>query len=175
MKKRYMLLIVTALALGGALLLKRSPTEDINESNEEAFIRPRSTTKPDSAPQTRKSVAVAVSEAASVAELPSLDEFPTISDLQNLSEDEVHHTPEAVLNGGRLVGQLIDRAEKNPALREKTVLLLKSCAESDEVVTAVRAVCWKNTVDQMKNWRVFVPLSDMKVPPQVLELSSQLP
>ncbi len=174
MKKRYFILLVAVLALG-AFYLKNTPSsEEISASDSEVINRPQST-KQHLVAKTIKQTAVSAVQSTSVPELPSLDEFPTLADLQDLSEDEVHHTPEAVINGGRLVGQLIDRAEKNPPLREKTLQLLKSCAESDEVVTAVRAVCWKNTVSQMKNWRVFIPLSDMKVPANVLELSSQLP
>ncbi len=175
MKKRYLILIAAVLGLG-AVLLKNPPSpEEIVEPDEETLTRPQEFKKEDLVAKPMKKPAEVGVPAGQAPELPSLDEFPTIADLKDLSDDEVHHTPEVVMNGGRLVGQLIDRAEKNPALREKTLQLLKSCAESDDVVTAVRAVCWKNTVTQMKNWRVFVPLSDTKVPANVLELSSQLP
>lgn len=104
-----------------------------------------------------------------------LDKLPTLEDLRLLSEEEVHHTPQAILDGGRVIAQLIEKAENEPVLREHTVNLLLECAEAENIAASIRAVCWKNTISSIEKWKVFVPISNAKISPRVQELSSRLP
>lgn len=101
--------------------------------------------------------------------------LPTIESLQSLSEEEVHHTPQAIRDGAAVIGTMLENAEKNPELREKTVQFLFECAQNDSLVNSIRAICWKNTTDQLKTWKVFVPVSEAKIPDRVMEISNSLP
>lgn len=114
-------------------------------------------------------------EKAVTQETQILDELPTVDDLRNLSEEETHHTPAAIREGGKVIARLIEKAENNPELREKAIHVLHDCAKSETIATSIRAVCWKNTVTYIGKWKVFVPVSQTKLPPRVLELSSKLP
>ena len=104
----------------------------------------------------------------------ALKELPTLDDLKDLTADEVHHTPRIISEGGALIGELIDRAEKDPARREETVKFLKSCAEEEGVAPQLRAVCWNKTLNQISEWNVFIPISDANVPEEIKSLGNQL-
>lgn len=104
----------------------------------------------------------------------SMKELPTLDDLKNLSFEEVHHTPEMISEGGALIGELIDQAEKDPTRREETVKFLKGCAEEESVVPQLRALCWNKTLNQISEWKVFVPVTDANVPEDIKALGSQL-
>lgn len=105
----------------------------------------------------------------------ALNELPTLADLQSLSEEEVHHTPEVVMEGGKLVGEILEQAEKNPARREETVKFLAKCSEAQDVVPAVRAVCWKKTLTQINEWKVFIPVTELNVSDEIKSLGARLP
>lgn len=104
-----------------------------------------------------------------------MNELPTAGDLQNLDKEELHHTPEIVLEGGMMVGRLIEKAETDLKRREPTLGFLKSCAENAEVLPQIRAVCWKKTLSLIPEWKIFLPIADAKVPEDIRTLASQLP
>lgn len=105
----------------------------------------------------------------------SMNELPTLSDLEGLTDEEVHHTAEFILEAGRKIGLLIEEADSNPVKREETLKFLKSCAENVDLVPAIRAVCWKKTMSQITIWKIFLPISDAKVSDEIKNLASQLP
>ena len=105
----------------------------------------------------------------------AMDELPTVNDLSNLSTEELHHTPEMVLEGGMLVGEMIEKAEADPARRQETLKFLKDCAENNDVVHQIRAVCWRKTLAQIPEWKLFLPISDANVPDDIKDLAMKLP
>lgn len=103
-----------------------------------------------------------------------MNELPSKEDLQNLSEEDVHMTPEIVTEGGMKIGRLIDKADKDPVRREATLSFLKGCTENEEVIPQLRALCWNETQNQIQDWQIFIPISDAKVPEDIKSLSSKL-
>lgn len=172
MNKKHLsiVLIVIALLIGAMIFLRQNPDVDVTSPEIESSteVRPAVESKPDD-------IIAAPKDDEEGAAPMDLDSLPTLDDMKDLSSDEVHHTPEVVLESAREIGRMIDAAEKNPELREKTVKFLLECAEASNVVASIRAVCWKNTMNGVSNWKVFVPVSEAKVPDNIKNLANQLP
>jgi hypothetical protein len=149
--------------------MKQKPVESTAETTPETTIVEEQPSEP---VKGNEIVAAPKDEEDSIMDIGSL---PTLDDMKELSPEEVHHTPEAVLESAREIGNMIENAEKNPELREKTVKFLLECSEADNVVASIRAVCWKNTMNGVTNWKVFVPVSSAKVPDNIKDLANQLP
>lgn len=176
-KKKLSILIIIALLIGAVMILKQksSPTSTVTEietesdkhtehdhdSHETHTEQEPTLTQPESSAPVELSVA--------------MKQLPTMKDMEGLTEEEVHHTPDAVVEGGMLIGSLLEEAEKNPAKREETLKFFKSCAENSELMPAIRAVCWKRTLDQIPEWKIFLPISDADVPEDIKSLSSKIP
>lgn len=104
----------------------------------------------------------------------SLKDLPTMGEISNLSEEEVHHTPSMIRDGGAILGKIHAKAESDPARRPETLSFFKECAEDEEVVPALRAVCWNKVMTLIPEWKIFLPISDAKVSDEVKNLASQL-
>lgn len=104
-----------------------------------------------------------------------MSDLPNLADVENLSEEDVHETPEIIIRGGMRIGELIEAAQNDPSKREATLLFLKGCAESDDLVPAIRALCWKKVLSHTPRWNIFIPLSDANVPEEIKNLSSEIP
>ncbi|MFA5584334.1 MAG: hypothetical protein WDA09_08975 [Bacteriovoracaceae bacterium] len=104
-----------------------------------------------------------------------LKSLPTIDDLKNLTEEEVHHTPEIIKEGGELVGTIFDEAQKDPTKRMSAMNFFKKCAEDDQVAIPIRAVCLNRVYKLIPEWEIPVPMSDSKIPDEVLDLAMNLP
>lgn len=167
--KRIHLLIMAALLIGGAVLMTNKTV------HEERISAAQTETKFQASAIEEKKQPSKPEEKAVTQDTQILDELPTVDDLRHLSEEETHHTPVAIREGGKIIAKLIEKAENNPEIREKAVHVLHDCAKSETIATSIRAVCWKNTVTYIGKWKVFVPVSQTKLPPRVLELSSKLP
>lgn len=105
----------------------------------------------------------------------TMEALPTVDDIRKLSEEEVHHSPVAVKEGGLLIGEIHEAAQKDPARREETLKFFKSCAENSELLPAIRAVCWKKTLSQIVEWKIFLPIADADVPEEIKALAMRLP
>lgn len=101
--------------------------------------------------------------------------LPKVSDLKDMTDEEVHHTPMMVKEGGLLIGRLHEAAQVNPKRREATLKFFKNCAENDELLPAVRALCWKRTISQIVEWKIFLPISDAKVSEEIKALATKIP
>lgn len=104
----------------------------------------------------------------------AFQELPSAEELKNLDEHEVHLTPDVVKNGGAVVGSMIDKAQQEPGRREETMQFLLRCAEARDLVPAVRAVCWRNILDNIPHWDVFVPVTEAQVPEDIKSLAMKL-
>ena len=101
--------------------------------------------------------------------------LPIIDDLQNLSPEEVHHTPELIKDGGELIGRIHAEAESDATKRVDAMSFFKKCAEDEQIVTAIRAVCLNKIYKLVPKWQIPVPLSDSEISKDVLELALKLP
>lgn len=105
----------------------------------------------------------------------TMEALPTVDEIRKLTEEEVHHSPVAVKEGGLLIGELHEAAQKDPARREDTLKFFKGCAENSELLPAIRAVCWKKTLSQIVEWKIFLPVADAEVPEDIKDLAMRLP
>lgn len=170
MNKKHLtiLLIIIALVIGAMFFLRSEPELTSASPDKSAEVKTDEVARPDE-------IVAAPKDDEEGTTPMDLDSLPTNDDIKDLSPEEVHHTPELVLESAREIGKMIDAAEKNPELREKTVRFLLECAEASNVVASIRAVCWKNTMNGVTNWKVFVPVSEAKVPDNIKNLANQLP
>lgn len=101
--------------------------------------------------------------------------LPTIDDLQQLSAEEVHFTPELIKEAGGVIGRIQDEAEKGPAKRTAAMHFFKKCAEDQEMVPAIRAVCLKKILKLIPVWQIPVALSDELISQDITDLAAKLP
>jgi len=101
--------------------------------------------------------------------------LPIIDDLKNLSEEEVHHTPEIIQDGGELIGRIHQEAENDSTKRIDALSFFKKCAEDQQIVTAIRAVCLNKIYKLVPEWKIPTPLADSEISSEVLELALRLP
>lgn len=101
--------------------------------------------------------------------------LPIMDDLRNLSEDEVHHTPEIISDGGELIGRIHEEAEKDSTKRSDAMSFFKKCVEDQHIVTAIRAVCLNKIYKLVPEWQIPAPLSESEISKDVLELALKIP
>lgn len=104
-----------------------------------------------------------------------LKSLPIVDDLQNLTADEIHHTPEIIKNGGELIGKIHDEAELDPAKRVDAMNFFKNCTEDKQIATAIRAVCLNKIYKLVPAWKIPAPLSESDIPSEVSDLALKLP
>lgn len=175
--QKLLLFIIITLIIGVMIFLQdRSATETTVEEDVQAVqtvqekIPMKVETQPEMIPEE-------VAKTNQLAEELSqkMKALPKVSDLKDLTDEEVHHTPMMVKEGGILIGRLHEAAQVNPKRREETLKFFKSCAENDELLPAVRALCWKRTTSQIVEWKIFLPISDARVSEEIKALATKIP
>lgn len=175
--QKLLLFIIITLIIGVMIFLQdRSATETTVEEDVQAVqtvqekIPMKVETQPEMIPEE-------VAKTNQLAEELSqkMKALPKVSDLKDLTDEEVHHTPMMVKEGGILIGRLHEAAQVNPKRREETLKFFKSCAENDELLPAIRALCWKRTTSQIVEWKIFLPISDAKVSEEIKALATKIP
>lgn len=101
--------------------------------------------------------------------------LPTIDDIQGLTEEEVHYTPEVIKEAGGVIGRIHDEAENDPAKRVAAMQFFKQCAEDQQMVPAIRAVCLKKILKLVPVWQIPMPLSDKLISQEITDLVAKLP
>lgn len=104
-----------------------------------------------------------------------LNTLPTAEDFKTLSYEEVHHTPEIIKNGGAIIGRIHSEAQEDVSKRVSAMNFFKSCAEDEELVPAIRAVCLKKIYKLIPEWKVPVILSEERISKEVADLSMKIP
>lgn len=104
-----------------------------------------------------------------------LNSLPTAEDFKTLTYDEVHHTPEIIKNAGALVGRIHSEAQANTSKRASAMSFFKSCAEDEQVIPAIRAVCLKKVYKLIPEWKIPVILSEEKISKEVADLAMKIP
>ncbi|MFG1481527.1 hypothetical protein ABMA79_07935 [Halobacteriovorax sp. HFRX-2_2] len=103
-----------------------------------------------------------------------LNDLPIAADLQKLTLKEVHHTPELIKDAGELIGEVHAKAQVDPAKRASAMKFFKDCAEDNEVVRPIRAVCLKKVYKLMPKWKIATVISHEKIPENVSALAFKL-
>ncbi|ATH07120.1 hypothetical protein BIY24_03955 [Halobacteriovorax marinus] len=105
---------------------------------------------------------------------PKLQELPTFSEIQNLSNEDVHHTPDLVKRAGVVIGEVHQSAQVRPVLRPSALKFFTQCAEDDETIHSIRALCLKKVISLIAEWKLSSPISLSKIPPRVFALASKI-
>ncbi|MCM2350879.1 MAG: hypothetical protein NDI69_12725 [Bacteriovoracaceae bacterium] len=173
---KLLFLIVAILIIGVAIFQKNQViSPDIVEETPETKPVKKAVTEVEvKSPEAANEAQVVSGESAKEYE-EAMEALPTVDDIKKLSEEEVHHSPVAVKDGGLLIGEIHEAAQKDPARREGTLKFFKSCAENSELLPAIRAVCWKKTLSQIVEWKIFLPIADADVPEEIKALAMRLP
>lgn len=100
--------------------------------------------------------------------------LPTKDDLVNLSPQEVHHTPEMIMEGGEVIGKIHQEAELDPTKRSKAMSFFGQCAEDREIATALRAVCLSKVYKLVPRWQIPAAFT-LEISAEVEELALKLP
>lgn len=87
-----------------------------------------------------------------------LKQLPTIADLQNLTDEDLHYTPEVIREGGELIGRIHQEAADDPSKRQDALVFFKQCAEDTGVAVPIRAVCLNKVYKLMPEWKIPVTL-----------------
>lgn len=104
-----------------------------------------------------------------------LNTLPIVADLQKLTLEEVHHTPELIKDAAELIGSIHAQAQAQPIKRASAMKFFKDCAEDNEVVRPIRAVCLKKVYKLMPEWKIATVISHEKIQESVSALAFKLP
>ncbi len=174
------LLLAFILVTASAFLLWKvsRPSLDVIEETKVSVDAKNTTGKEaESLVDNQKSISVPHREASDFPD--RLDHYfkalPTMDDLKNLTEEEVHHTPEIIKNGGELIGRIHDEAENDPAKRSDAMNFFKRCAEDHQIAVVMRAVCLNKVYKLIPVWKIPVPLSEANISDEVSDLALKLP
>jgi hypothetical protein len=103
-----------------------------------------------------------------------LNELPTTEDIKNLPPEQTHHTPDIIMSAGKNLGGALEKAEQNPERRQGTLQFFLQCAEDENIVPQVRALCWNKLMTKIPEWNLFVPVANAKVGEDIKNLAAQL-
>lgn len=73
--------------------------------------------------------------------------LPTEEDLQKLSSDEVHFTPQKILEAGVELGRIAELLEQSPGLASEALLFYKKCTLENRFPVSIRALCYSHWRD----------------------------
>jgi hypothetical protein len=157
MKKRAASLVIVVSGIAWWLTLP-SPPPSLTTSTPDPVATPQSPAAP--LPDTKK-----------VEALVEIDELPSLPDFSTLTEEEVHQTPEALIQAGEAIHKMIAAAEVEPQKRKATLSSLLDCAANKEYPKALRAQCYREGLSGIQRWDVTMSLSDYAIPVDIQTLS----
>lgn len=97
-----------------------------------------------------------------------------LAQTRRLTADEIHDTPTSILESGRHLGEVWEKAHARPERRQAALKFYLRCAEDAQLPVPVRATCWRKLNDGASAWREFVPFADADVPEDVRGLALEL-
>lgn len=100
--------------------------------------------------------------------------LPLKAEVEKMHDEEVHHLRELNNRLGKAVGELSEAANQDPRRREQTLQFFLRCAEDSEIIDSARALCWWKLTNKINEWKVFIPLSDAKVPLDIQRLAASI-
>lgn len=135
---------------------------------------PSLTTSTPNSVTTPQAPAAPLPAAVKAEALVEIDELPSLPDFSTLSEEEVHQTPEALIQAGEAIHRLIAEAETEPRKRKATLSSLFGCAANEEYPKALRALCYREGVSGIQRWDEAISLSDYSIPLEIQTLAQKV-
>lgn len=90
-----------------------------------------------------------------------LRELPTREDLKSLSPQEVHRSPQILMDAGLALGQVAERLDQNSELIHEALGFYQDCAGNAELPSSVRALCFSNLESRSKAAGIEIPWDDL--------------
>jgi hypothetical protein len=103
-----------------------------------------------------------------------LKTLPEFQQMQDLSEEEIHHTPEMLLAAGENIGDLLQVAQAQKSLQPLALQFLVECAQAKHVAVAVRAVCLSRSLQMGRLWQLPVNVEPSRLNAEVSRLAGRL-
>jgi hypothetical protein len=72
----------------------------------------------------------------------ALQSIPTVQELRKLTKEQLHFTPESVLNAGLEIGTAAEYIDKHPELSDDGLDFYEKCATGVNHPTSIRASCY---------------------------------
>ncbi len=100
--------------------------------------------------------------------------LPSFEDMKSLSEEEVHGTPEIVLQAGGIIGEVELGAQKDKSQRALAMIFFRNCAQDSALVHSARALCLNKVYTLIPQWKVPVFFKPELIPDVVKKLALRL-
>lgn len=97
----------------------------------------------------------------------AMQRLPRVAEIRKRVKD-FHHTPPEMTEVSEELGAILDSMEKDPRNIDAGAAFFKRCAESEDVMMALRAVC-------LRNFHFWKPSETLNVPASVARLAHRLP
>lgn len=181
MRQKKLLLALGLLLLAGVLFFLKAPQSTNEREHTDVVITleklpPKEQARSSSTPQVQPPTSAQDPELEDFREELSsvLAGIATVDSMAQLSDEEVHHTPTALRENAEEIAGLIEKADASPKLRSEAMSFLQNCAEADTASPTVRALCWKKIMNNIPKWKIFVPVSELKVSQDIKDLAAKL-
>ena len=80
----------------------------------------------------------------------TLASLPNLEQLQNEKDNDFHHAPIELSKAGALLGEISQELINNPRLITQGIQFFKDCAQREEFLSSVRAVCLRDLQEWSK-------------------------
>jgi hypothetical protein len=101
-----------------------------------------------------------------------LDQLPPKASMRGLGFKQVHHTPTAIIEAGRKLGQIAEAWHQHPELKKPAAEFYRDCSLSQQLTDTVRILCLSNwatlaaDIDSLER-----PQDNSMVPERLLKLA----
>lgn len=102
-----------------------------------------------------------------------INNLPFKEDMNNLSDSEIHGTPELVLRSAELIAKIQSGAQKDKKLRKAALSFFKKCVENQRVLSSIRAVCLNKLYILIPKWKLAMPLDATHISDEIERLAFQ--
>lgn len=106
------------------------------------------------------------------SEVPFAEQFKTLprkEEIKKASKDELHHGPPGLARSAQALGDVMSKLKSDPSQIPAGIAFYERCARDNDILTSVRAVCFRNLKHFSKN------VSDSSFPEDVVRISESLP
>lgn len=103
----------------------------------------------------------------------AFESFPTLEVLSQLSADQVHHTPEVLIEAGRRLGEVAKALSENPNLKPAGIRFYQKTASAEGLPSTIRAMSYRHWKD-LDTERFEGDQEDENIPSFIRKLANSL-
>lgn len=101
----------------------------------------------------------------------TLQTLPTLESLKSLSSEEVHQTPQILLEAGMRIGEIETELEQDASRGPEVIQFYDHCLQRGDLAVAVRALCYVNL---KRHDAQHSRLNDPEIPKYVKNLADRI-